>query len=347
MKKKLLKSTCIAMAIITSMTVFAGCNRKLDVKFDCTATDYVKIGQYKGLSISVDEDAIVKKYVDAKVKNDLDSVTTYSAVDRVSQEKDKITVSFTGSIGGEAIDGFGSNSYSIVLGKDTFKIPGFVDALYGLKTGETKVVTLTVPNPFTDEPDYAGKRIVYDITVDSVEGPVVPQITDSYAKEYFSYNTVEEYKTALQAKMQDEIDKEINDKKNEAAMKALQDNAEVKGYPEDIVSSKMKEYEKSISFYSLNYGMSVEEYCQNRYNLSLEEFTRKAVVQDLLLQEIIEKENLTIDEYYYKSNLSSFAAGMGYTSADTFVEKYGKEKIVKNMLVQKAIDIVMENAVNN
>lgn len=347
MKKKILKSTCIAMAIISSMAVFIGCNRKLDVKYDCTATDYVKLGQYKGLPISVDEDAIVKNYVDTKVNSDRDTVTPYVAVDRASQEEDQITLTFTGSIGGEVIDGFGSDAYSIILGKDTFKIPGFVDVLYGLKTGDKKVVTLTVPDPFTDEPEYAGRKIVYDITVAMVEAPVVPQITDAYVKENFSYNTVDEYKAALQAKMQDEIDKEIKDKKNEAAMKALQDNAEVIGYPEDLVNTRKQELEKSISFYSLAYGMTVDEYCQSRYKVSLEEYTRKSVIQELLMQEIIEKENLTIDEYYYKGNLSSFASDIGYTNADTFVEKYGKEKIVKNMLVQKAVDLVIDNAVNN
>ncbi len=29
----------------------------------------------------------------------------------------------------------------------------------------------------------------------------------------------------------------------------------------------------------------------------------------------------------------------------SFVEKYGKDKIVKNMIIQKAQDIVMDNAV--
>lgn len=346
MKKNILKSTCIVMALISSITVFTGCNKKLTVKYDCTPTDYVKVGQYKGLSISVDEAAITKSYVDAKVQSDLDTVTTYNAVDRASQKEDQITLAFTGSIGGEAIDGFGSDSYSLVLGKDTFRIPGFVDALYGLKTGDTKVITLTVPDPFTDEPDYAGKRIVYDITVLNVEAPVAPQITDAYAKQYFSYDTLDEYKAALQANMQDEINKEINQKENEAAMKALEANVEVLGYPEDIVNTKRDETEKSISFYSTLNGQTVEEYCQAHYNISLDEYARNAVILELALEDIITKENLSIDEYYYKANLSSFASDNGYSNADSFVQKYGKDKIVKNMLIQKAVDVVVNSAVN-
>jgi len=345
MKKGILKSTCVAMAIISSIAVVTGCNKKLDVKFDCTASDYVTLGEYKGITVSIDQDAIIKSYVDKKMQSDLDTVTTYTATNRVSQADDQITLSFVGSIGGVAVDGFGSDSYSLILGKDTFTVPGFVDAVYGLKTGDSKVVTLTVPDPFTDEPEYAGKRIVYDVKVLKVEAPVVPQITDAYVQKNFSHNTVAEYKEALQASMQDSIDKETNDKKKELALSAIQNNAEVIGYPQALLDTQIEDLNKSISFYSTMYQMTVEEYCQSRYNMSLEDYAKKALVQSLVLQEIIEKENLSIDEYYYKGNLATFASDNGYSDSGAFVEKYGKDLIVKNMLIQKAVDVVMNNTV--
>jgi len=347
MKKGLLKSTCVAMAIISSMAIVTGCNKKLDVKFDCTASDYVKLGDYKGITVSVDKDAIIKDYVDKKVQSDLDTVTTYSATNRVSQVDDQMTLSFTGTIAGTTVDGFSSDSYSLILGKDTFNVPGFVDAIYGLKTGDKKVVVLTVPDPFTDEPTYAGKRIVYDITVVKVEAPVVPQITDAYVQKNFSYSTVAEYKAALQASMQDTIDKDIASKKKELALIAIEENSEVIQYPQDLLDTKIADLNKSISFYSTMYKMTVEEYCQSRYKVSLEDYAKKALVQTLVLQEIVEKENLSVDEYYYKGNLAKFASDNGYSDADTFVQKYGKDYIVKNMLIQKAEDLVMDNAIAN
>ena len=46
-----------------------------------------------------------------------------------------------------------------------------------------------------------------------------------------------------------------------------------------------------------------------------------------------------------KRGLPQFAKDRGYSDKDSFVEKYGKDKIVKNMIIQKAQDIVMDNAV--
>lgn len=346
MKKSILKSTCIAMVIVSSMAVFTGCNKKLDPKFASTASDYVKVGQYKGITVDVDEAAITKGLVDKKVQSDLDTNTKYVASSSEAKTGDQITVTFTGKIGGITIEGFSSNSYSLVLGKDTFTVPGFVDALYGVKTGELKVITLTVPSGITDAEDYANKRIVYEITVDKVESPVVPMITDAYVKENFSYNTVAEYRAALEASMKDTIDDQIYDEKYKAVMEKLQEVSEVLAYPEALVSEKVAALNTSMDFYAKMYGYTVEDYCQKTYNMSVEEFAKKAVVQQLILQQITVLENMTIDEYYYKGNLASFAERRGYTSADTFVEKFGKELIVRNMLIQRAVDFVMDNAIS-
>ena len=60
---------------------------------------------------------------------------------------------------------------------------------------------------------------------------------------------------------------------------------------------------------------------------------------------IIEQEDLSITDYEYKGDLESFADKMGFTNKDSFVEKYGKDKIVRAMLLQKAQDVVMNSAV--
>lgn len=339
-----MKKACVSLALVLAMTTLVGCNRKLKVSFDCKASDYIKLGQYSGITVSVDEQSIEDNLMNKKVQSDLDSVTTYEATSRASQAQDQITLSFTGKIAGQAVDGFSSDSYSLVLGKDSFTIDGFVDQLYGLSTGDTKVVTLTVPASFSEE-EYAGKRIVYDITVLSVEAPVAPQITDAYVQENFSCDTVAEYKEGLKAKLQEEIDKEVYQAKYDAVMQKVNENTEVMGYPEDILNSKIDSLNTSMSFYSMNYGMTVDDYCMSKFGVNLEDYAKKAVVQDLILQQVIAEEKLSIDEYYYKGELASFASDRGYTNADTFVEKYGKELIVKNMLIQKAVDFIMNSAI--
>lgn len=327
------------------MLATTACNTKIKVNYDVKASDYVKLGQYKGITVSVDTDSIENKLIEAKIKNQQTDNTTYTEVTRGAIDGDQLTMDFTGTISGTQVDGFSSEDYTLVLGTDTFIIDGFTDALYGMQAGETKVVTLTVPEDFEDEPEYAGRKIVYEINMTTVEQPNVPMVTDAYVKETYGYDTVAEYRQSIKDDIQETIDEQIEDAQKEAVLTKLQENCEVLGYPEQYMADKQTELEKSISFYAMMQGFSNDEYCQNTFNLSFDEYVKKAVVQDLIFQAIIEQENLSITEYEYKGDLEAFADSRGYSSKDTFVEKYGKETIVKAMLLQKAQDIIMDSAV--
>ena len=79
--------------------------------------------------------------------------------------------------------------------------------------------------------------------------------------------------------------------------------------------------------------------------MTFDEFVKASAGQQLVYQAIAEKEGLAITDYEYKGDLESFADKMGFTNKDSFVEKYGKDKIVRAMLLQKAQDVVMNSAV--
>ena len=106
------------------MVTAVACNTKIKVNFEAKASDYVKLGQYKGITVSVDEQAIENELIEKKVQNDLTSNTTYDEVSREARDKDQVTVDFTGTIGGEEVSGFSNEDYSLILGTDTFVIDG-------------------------------------------------------------------------------------------------------------------------------------------------------------------------------------------------------------------------------
>jgi hypothetical protein len=54
-----------------------------------------------------------------------------------------------------------------------------------------------------------------------------------------------------------------------------------------------------------------------------------------------------VTEYEYKGDLEEFAKSNGFSDVDNFVEKYGKEKIAKGMLLQKAQNLILESAIVN
>ena len=72
------------------MVTAVACNTKIKVNFEAKASDYVKLGQYKGITVSVDEQAIENELIEKKVQNDLTSNTTYDEVSREARDKDQV-----------------------------------------------------------------------------------------------------------------------------------------------------------------------------------------------------------------------------------------------------------------
>ena len=325
--------------------MMTACNTKIKVDYGYDPNDYVKLGQYKGIEADVDAEGIENDLIEKRIKSDVKENTTYTEVAREAREGDKVIVDFTGSIGGSVVDGFSNSDYELILGEDTFVVDGFIDALYGMKAGDLKVVTLKVPNNFTQVAEYAGSKIVYEITVQAVNQPNVPMITDAYVQENLSFNTVEEYRASVKAELQETIDEQIKEEKMSKVLTQLQDNCEILGYPEEYLQQKTSEYDTSIKYYAMMLNQSNDEYCQEHFGLTFDEYVKKAVAQSMIMQVIIEKENMYITEYQYKEELEQFAKDRGFSSKDTFTERYDKDTIVKGMLIEKAQDFVLDNAV--
>ena len=346
MRKNIFKKLGICMLTAVMTIGLVACNTDIKVTYDYDASQYIKLGQYKGLEVDINTEAIAEELIEKRILNDLAANVTYSEVSRAAQEKDQVTLTYSASVGGQYEVAFSNEDDVYILGTDTFVIDGFLEEVYGMKAGETKVVILQVPEDFEDD-YYAGSRIVFDITLEKVEQPITPMITDAYAQEYLSFNTVAEYRASIEAELQDFIDETIYEKKKELVFEKLEENIEVLGYPEEFVEKKKAEFEQSMGYYSLMLGMSNDEYCQHQFGISFDEYVKNAVVIDAAMQLIIKQEEMVITEYEYKGNLEAFANEMGYSSKKTFTEKFDKQLIVQNMLIVEAQKFIIDNAVYN
>lgn len=347
MKKSILKKIAASVTSVVMMTGLLACNTKIDVKFDYDAGEYVKLGQYKGLEVEFDGDAIADALLEKRINNDAKDNTVYTSVKRGAQDGDRLYLTFYGYVSGVKEEAFSDEDYEFILGEDKFVIDGFTDALYGMKPGESKVITLTIPEDFAQNETYAGRKIVYEITMDSVEQGALPMITDAYVKEAYGFDTVDLYKESLRAELKETADELILDSKKDIVFSKLMSNCEMETYPQEVLEKKSEEYSKSIEFYALMQNMTVEEYCKDKYNVTFDEYVKAAIKQDAVLQMIIKAENLSITEYEYKGDLESFAQDNGYSLKSTFVEEYGKDKIVQAMLLRKAENIVLDSAIYN
>jgi trigger factor len=127
----------------------------------------------------LDKGPDVSKEVDAELKRLAESRAKLVTVDREAREGDAVKVDFHVSIGGVPIEGGTAKDHAIVLGSNVF-IPGFEEAIVGMKASEEKTFSLSFPSEYHDA-GVAGKKAEFVVTMKLVEERQIPELDDAFA----------------------------------------------------------------------------------------------------------------------------------------------------------------------
>ena len=138
------------------------------------------LGNFKGLKIERPVAEVTDSEVDERLRRIGESTRTYSPVDRVAQEGDRITMAYVGKIDGTPFEGGANQNGQIVLGSGRF-IPGFDEQLAGSKAGDERTVSVTFPDTYPT-PHLAGKAATFDVSVKEIAEPAAIVLDDEFAK---------------------------------------------------------------------------------------------------------------------------------------------------------------------
>jgi len=107
---------------------------------------------------------------------------TWSPVERPAQAGDQLTISFRGTIDGEAFEGGSGEGTKLEIGSGRM-IPGFEAGLEGAKAGDERTLDLRFPDQYHAE-HLKGKPVVFEVRVSEVAGPVLPELDAEFAKAF-------------------------------------------------------------------------------------------------------------------------------------------------------------------
>lgn len=93
---------------------------------------------------------------------------------------DRVTISFNGTINGEAFEGGAGEGIQVVIGSNSF-IPGFEEQLIGIGANETRTLKVSFPKNYMSE-KLAGQPAEFTTTATLIEAPQDLTIDDEFAK---------------------------------------------------------------------------------------------------------------------------------------------------------------------
>ncbi len=339
-------------------TVFlAGCEKSGEDKLSkIDAKKYVTLGEYKGLEVTINDTTVSEGEVDEAVNSALSAkATTEPVTNRAVENTDTVNIDYVGKKDGVAFDGGTASGYNLTIGSHSF-IDGFEDGLIGAKIGEKRTLNLTFPENYSSA-ELAGKDVTFDVTINSISANVVPELTDTVAKELDStVSTADEY---IQKKREN-LEKSKSDAAKSAAFADLlgqvqQTSTIVSGdeipkwLVEKNVETEKKGFEASLTMYGLDmetylkqYGMTEEE-----FNSQVEEYAAIEAQQQLLVEALAQAENIKLDADYVKTKLKEDADKYGYKSDEfeKMLASQGAADTYRITLLSELVeDMLLKNA---
>jgi len=145
---------------------------------------------------------------------------TWEGVERPAQQGDRVTISFKGTIEGEPFDGGSAEDRQLELGSGGF-IPGFESQLEGAAAGEERVVEVSFPEEYHNA-DLAGKPARFDVRVEAVEEPKLPDIDADFVAAFgIADGDEERFRADVRSNMERELRQRIDARVKEQIMDAL------------------------------------------------------------------------------------------------------------------------------
>ena len=346
-------TTTVADGETTEDTTTAPFN-KIDTS-NLVWSDYVTLGEYKGIEVEVKSAEVTEDDIQAKVDSLLSYYATSTDVtDRAVQDGDVVNIDYTGYIDGVAFDGGSATGASLTIGSGQF-IDGFETGLIGANIGDEVKLNLTFPNPYLNNPDYAGKAVQFDVKVNSIQVKETPELTDEFIANNTSYKTVDEYKASVKESLEASKAEDVKSDKLNSVWNTIIDNCTVVSYPEELVAqyqNEMNDYYEQIA--TNYYGKTLEEYITGNgstmddFNKKTLEYGQTSAISEMIARGIAEKESITVSDdevKEYAQSLIDDGTVTGFDDADAVIEYYSQNYLRLSLTFQKVLEYVEEQAV--
>jgi len=283
------------------------------------------------------------KYKDEMLEMELESLRKrfieYSEKEEASAQDDRLAISFSGTIDGEAVDGTKGENVPAILGEGKF-VPDFEKALYDRKKDDKFDADVTFPEDY-QATELAGKTVKFTIEVLKVEKQdKAPELTDEYLKGKEGFpDTVEELKAELDKQIHLYIESLNNDNKKYIAGDTYVKNHDFQ-VPPTILNNEIEHRKKE---YKEKNKVEVEAEALKK----IEEDSLWVTKRYILLNELSEKLKVEVTEKEVDKVLAVEAANYGLPPEyiENLKKMYGEERLAaKRMEIResKVLDLITE-----
>ena len=320
---------------------------EIEIEFTLVSAPKVELGKHTKLGIKKEEVVVTDSQIEHELHHLQEQFAEVKELDddAVIKEGNVAVIDFEGFLDGTPFKGGKGENYSLEIGSHTF-IPGFEEALVGLKKGDTKDVNVTFPENYHSE-DLKGQPVIFKVTVKAVKERVLPE----FNKEFFEdlnvggVESLEDLKKYIKENMTAERSKQIEDEYLFKCLDEVVKNSKFdipEEMTEDETNRLVKEFSEKLSYQ----GLKLEDYLKyinsniNDFKATLKDEANKRVGYRLIMDAIIENEKIEVSDEELESELKK-TSEQYKMSVEDFLKEIGNKELFKyDLLMRKAMEIV-------
>lgn len=314
-------------------------------KFIFTTKPEIKFNKYTDLKVKKPSVKVTDKDVEEEIERLKKEYADLAVKDGKIEKGDTAVIDFEGFDGDKAFEGGKGENYSLEIGSNSF-IPGFEDALIGLKAGDKKDVKVTFPKDYHAE-ELKGKPVTFKVLVHEVKTKVYPELNEEFFKDLGldDVKTLDDLKKTIKDAMTSSKEFEVENKYVDDLFEALLKETSVE-VPHELVHEEIdrmvKQYEEKLKMQ----GVTLDQFFKftnsniEALEAQMHEEAEKRVKLRFAIDEIIKLEKISVtDEEAEKDAIEK--AKKHNMDKDEYVKAFGGLDMLKyDLMVSKVIEII-------
>ena len=310
----------------------------------------VTLGEYKGIEVERAKPEVTDADVEAELKKAQEQNSRLVAVeDRPVQNGDETVIDFEGFVDGVPFEGGKAEDYPLTIGSHSF-IDTFEEQLVGKNIGETVEVNVTFPAEY-HAAELAGKPALFKVTVKEIKVKELPELNDEFAGEVSEFETLEEYKADVRAKLAETKQQQATTENENNVVEKVVANASME-IPEPMIDQQVRNMLDDYARRMQSQGLSLEQYMQftgttmDQMMDQMRPQAEKRIRTRLVLEAVAAAENIQISDEAVDAELQKMADNykMELDQIKSFMGENEKKQMKEDLAVQEAVDFLVAEA---
>ena len=300
----------------------------------------VTLGEYKGINFKKAVYNVKDEDVEEEVKRLQErNARMVEVTDRAVENGDTVIIDYSGSVDGVKFDGGTAEKQPLVIGSNTF-IPGFEEQVIGMKLGEDRDINVKFPEEYHAE-NLKGKDAVFAIKLHEIKKKELPEVNDEFIKEAIGAESVEAFKKETKERLEkqnaDRAERELEDE----IVKKITETSDIE-IPDALIENQIDRMVQEMEYRMSYQGLKLEDYLKymgksmEEFRKGYEEQATELVKSQLVIEEIIEREELTATDEDVEKRVEEMAKAQGKPAPDVKKNMQARQlDYIKNEIVIK------------